>query len=111
MWGIAGTTINCYNSLEKCLVIATNAEHNLPQSSVSLLLGMFSKEMHEIVTKRHVVECSNTLKLELPKFPSAIEWINKLWRVHKTGHSAVLRVTDLILMTSINIDKSYKHKC
>ena len=37
---------------------------------------MYVTEMHKIVSKRHVAECSNTLKLKLPKCPSAIQWIN-----------------------------------
>ena len=80
MWDTDGGAINGYKPLGKCLVVPTEAECKLPQGSGGLLFIMYSIEEHKMVTQRHVAECSNTFKLEFPRWsPPAIEWINNLW--------------------------------
>lgn len=82
--------------LGKMLGILTNAEYKPLQGSVSLIFAMYSTEMHELVSKRRVVECSNMLKLELPKCLSAIQQIDELCHVPRVGCSAVLSMRELI---------------
>lgn len=84
--------------LGKVLGILTNAEYNPLQGSISLIFAMYSTEMCELFSKRGVVECSNMLKLELPKCLSAIQQMDKLCHVLKMRCSTVLSMRDLILI-------------
>lgn len=92
VWDTDCGGINGYKRLGKSLVVPTKTEHKPFWGSGALLFMMYSIEGG----KRHVARCSNTFKLEFPKCPPAIEWINQLWN-HKMGYSTAMRVNEPIL--------------
>lgn len=43
------------------------------------------------------------------KCPSSVEWINKLWYVHKMEYCSVIKGMNYMTDTYNNIDSSQKH--